>query len=227
MGIDAFSPEAINDFLCAYSGMRVVEEENARLFTGEFLFRASSDVCDVIIEDHFELEITVANNSDNVLPIVKETRGRIPRNVDWHNSQNGTLCLASPFSLSNYFKEDRSMIDFAEDFIVPYLYGVCHKESFGEWPFGELSHGVVGELEDLVDLLGVGSGRRFLYSLRLLGMSHKNRRSRICPCGCGQSLESCDYNEKIIFYAKLKPKVWFRMHLAQLSYSSGLLKCNI
>jgi hypothetical protein len=120
------------------------------------------------ITDSYQLRITVPARFPQDLPIVHELGGRIPRRGRFHvNADDYSLCLGSRLRLLLMIAKKPTLLGFAENCLLPYLFAVSRKLLHGgDFAFGELAHGSPGELADYVDLFG----------LRLL-----NRRSRLEP----------------------------------------------
>jgi len=86
-------------FLKTYRGMRVQPSGGDVLrLEGEFAFTAEYKDS-LVIEDSYELRITVSKWYPDDLPSLKETGNRIPHEQKYHVSENGTLCLGSPLRL--------------------------------------------------------------------------------------------------------------------------------
>ena len=109
---------------------------------------------DVRMTGLFELEINVSVDFPNTLPVVRELTEKIDRNYP-HLYTNGQFCLASNLELKIYFLKNKNIATFVDDYIIPYLYTYCYYEKYGVYPYGERSHGIMGDLEYLKELLNV------------------------------------------------------------------------
>lgn len=188
----------LRSFLDAHPGMRVRPSPAGEVrLEGDFHFRA--DHADgPVVEDTYRLRIEVPHRFPEETPRVIEVGGRIPREADHHVLSDGSLCLGSPLRLYLIARETRDLTAFVRRGIVPYLYAASYREETGgPYPFGELAHGADGLLDDYADLLGLSTPRQALDALTLLGTKRRLANKRTCPCGCGQRLGVCRFNETV------------------------------
>lgn len=166
------------------------------------------------ISDSYFLRIEVPVTFPKVAPTVRELGGRIPRDGRHHINHDDTLCLGSPLRLLWKLRQRPTLVGFAEECLIPYLYGITHKIQHGTVPFGELAHGDEGVITDYVSLFGVENEEQALRVLELLGMKKRLANKRQCPCGCGRRLGSCPYHHRMIEFRRLAERSWFREHRA-------------
>lgn len=140
------------------------------------------------IEDEYSIEILIPQDYPLVLPKTFETGGRIPR--DFHQYQDGSLCLGAPLATKQKFRKRPSLLGYVEECVIPYLYSYSYKSKFGKMPFGELSHGGKGILEYYQEVFSVRDPRRVRRFLQILVDGNYSRRVR-CPCGSRKRLHSC------------------------------------
>jgi hypothetical protein len=185
-------------FLEAYAEMRVQPSSIGVLrLEGEFEFKADHEGAPVI-EDAYRLRIDISHRFPKQLPVVWELGERIPRHIDHHVYEDGSLCLGSPLHLYLIAHEDPDLTAFAQRAIVPYLYAASYRDrTGGPYPFGELAHGRAGLLDDYARILQLQTPDQAAEALILLGMKRRLANKRPCPCGCGCRLGVCRFNEKI------------------------------
>jgi len=184
-------------FLDAYPGMRVRPSPSSVLrLEGDFGFRADYKD-EPIIEDAYRLHINVSRHFPKDLPKVLELNERIPRHIDYHVFKDGTLCLGSPLRLHLIALKEPDLTEFAQSSVVPYLYANSYHEQRGEYPFGELAHGAAGLLDDYAQLLGLDGPEQATEVIALIAMKRRLANKHPCPCGCGQRLGVCRFNETI------------------------------
>lgn len=151
------------------------------------------------IEDEYSVEMLIPQDYPLVLPTVFETGDRIPR--DFHQYQDGSLCLGAPLATKQKFRKRPSLLGYVEECVIPYLYSYSYKSKFGKMPFGELSHRGKGILEYYQDVFSVRDTRRVRRFLQILAGG--NYRSHLrCPCGSGKRLRSC-HGELLLELMKL------------------------
>lgn len=130
----------VSQFLKNYPGVSIAPSRGTNLILkGKFDFKANiKDGPE--IADSYLLEISVNNSFPQVLPEVKETERKIPRDGKHHVNSDETLCLGSPLRLLQKIHAKRNLTGFAEDCLVPYLYAVSHKIMHGgNFILGELA----------------------------------------------------------------------------------------
>jgi hypothetical protein len=164
------------------------------------------------IQDSFALQIDVPKAFPKDLPKVVETEGRIPRTGDFHIYSDGTLCLGSPLSILLKLSKFPTLVGFAENCLVPYLFAISRKlKSGGSLPFGELDHGSKGMLADYAQLFRLKRPEHAKFVLQLLGMKKRRANKLPCPCGCGIRLGRCKFNSRLREFRALASRKWFRM----------------
>jgi len=208
----------IRKFLKDYPGMSIVPSRGSSLvLKGVFSFSAMPKGRRNII-DSYQIQITIPDEFPRVIPTVTETMRKIPRDGKHHvNNSDGSLCMGSPLRLLQKIYEKPNLVGFSENCLVPYLYGASYKLQTGEeFPFGELSHGEMGILDDYMILFGLKTRDQVKKALILLGMKERIANKKNCPCECGKRLGKCLFRHKLNQYRKLATKSWFRDHLTNL-----------
>ena len=188
----------LGHFLDAYTEMRVRPSPSDVLrLEGRFEFKADHEGGPVI-EDVYRLRIDAPHRFPKELPVVWELDERIPRHVDHHVYEDGSLCLGSPLHLYLITHEDANLTAFAQRAIVPYLYAASYRDrTGGPYPFGELAHGKAGLLDDYARILRLQTPAQAAKALVLLGMKRRLANKRPCPCECGRRLGVCRFNETV------------------------------
>lgn len=206
-----------SEFLEGYPEM-VLEEvgsDGAR-FSGWFRFSASRPGESTRIQDQFQIAIQVPRIYPCELPVVFETGGRIPRLPEFHVNSNGSLCLGSPIRLLLIVSRHRTILDFVDRALVPYLFAVSTSLVLGRsFPFGELPHGAPGALADYQELWGLKSGLQAKLALHSLTLKRRVANKRPCPCGCGLRLGKCSLHLKLGLLRNGASRSWFRRELAR------------
>ena len=187
------------------------------LIEGDFRFIAESAGLPRL-EDSYNLCISVPPSFPKDLPTVTEIGGRIPRAGLHHVNQNdGTLCLGSPMRLMAKLQEEATLQGFSQKCIVPYLYAMTatlqHDQRF---PFGELPHGIPGEIADYQTLLNLKSKTEVPHAINCILKKKRIANKLRCPCECGKRLGLCRFNQTIKSFRQLIPKRWLRAKFHQL-----------
>jgi hypothetical protein len=162
------------------------------------------------VTDSYRLRIDVPSSFPQELPFVTELDGKIPHNEDYHNG-GGRLCLGSPLRLMLELQKDPDIHAFSQRLIVPFLYAMSLKLKYSTpFVFGELRHGVNGELDDYRELLGLEHNDQVIYALQCLLKKKRLANKMTCPCGCRRRLGQCNLNTVISNLRKMLPKDWLR-----------------
>lgn len=137
----------------------------------------------------FELEIKISDDFPNTIPSVRELSEKIDRSYP-HLYLNGNFCLASNIELKIYFSKNRNIGKFIDDYIIPYLYTYRYYEEYGVYPYGERSHGLMGDLEYLKELFQVNNWDK-VFEIMIFISKSKYRGHLACPCQSGKKLRNC------------------------------------
>jgi len=182
---------------------------------------------DIILNNELYISMFVPFTFPNELPIVKDIEKKIDNK--FHKNANDVLCLAcdTEIILDLKSRENATICDFIERYLLPYLYSYTYFKKYGKTPFGDRSHGSEGIIEfykDYFKLEDIDIAFLFLEYMSL----KKYRGHNLCLCGSGKKLRNChgikaidlmkkvrignisnDYNkcvEEINYYKKLKNK---------------------
>jgi len=163
------------------------------------------------IVDTFQVKIGVFRDFPTELPIVNEIGGRIKAIAekykisdyrDLHvNPRTNTICLCVKQEEKYKVPPGSTFLDFLNNLVVPYFFGLSYYEKNQVWPWGEYSHGGLGLLEyysdnklplssEDLDLL-ISNFRKEdkwkLYSKRLRDSAF----TKGCICGSNKPFNTC------------------------------------
>lgn len=206
----------LDEFLSDYPGMSLQPTRNSQTkIHGRFQFKAEG--IGKTVEDYFELEILVENSFPYVIPTIRETAGKIPKNGDFHVNPDGTLCLGSVLRLKKILFDKPDLVSFAENCLVPYLFNVSIKlRDGGKFITGELEHGTAGIVFDYMEIFGLSSPVQVVSALELLAIKKRVSNKRICPCGCGFRLGRCNTHHKLNLFRLVAHRSWFSKHVSDI-----------
>lgn len=140
--------------------------------------------------DRYQIEVALPDNYPRSMARVWETAGRIPRTPDRHTFTDGALCLGTPIALWIEL-QGRFTIERVLDMPVrSFLIGNALVEEGQPWPHGERSHGAVGMLEHLRELIGT-SEPRMVVSFLMAVVQGKVTKHSPCPCASGRKIHKC------------------------------------
>lgn len=201
----------LHEFLRSYPRMAVKPASSPELhIEGLFEFTGSS-ATNGSIADCYNLSVVVPSIFPRDLPIVEELDHKVPRNGAYHVNPGGSLCLGSRLRLLFELARKPTLVGFADNCLVPYLFGVSHKlRHGGKFPFGELPHGLPGELIDYMNLFGLRTQEQARIVLRYLAIKKRRANKLPCPCGCNRRLGACHFNRRVRQFRKLAERSWFR-----------------
>lgn len=144
----------------------------------------------MVENDRYQLEIELPDDYPNSLPLVWETGGRIPWELDRHVLPIGALCLGVPLRLGIALKGRFDIESILEIPVRNFLIGNSLVERGEDWPHGDRAHGVAGILEEFDELIGTDDKMRVSRFL-LDVLQGKIRGHWPCPCGSGLVLRKC------------------------------------
>lgn len=184
MGI---SNQDIENMKIKYPTLEYVEQENIGAFSGEILLNHMYD--GVRMTGKFNVDIIVPGEFPLALPMVKELSNRIDKTYP-HQYTDGYLCLASNLDLKMHFSRDKDISSFVDKYVIPYFYTYRFFEEYGVYPYGERSHGTMGDLEYLKDLFNVKDWEQ-VFNIMVFVIQSAYRGHLPCPCGSGRHIRDC------------------------------------
>lgn len=155
-------------------------------------------------------DIKIERQNKKSFPKAFETSGRINEvvtkkglePVDLHLfPKDGSLCLASPMVIYPAAAEGLSLQQYFEDFLIPYFFAQRYFAKWSKWPWGDLSHNLLGHLEWLsridhptrhdahLTLLGVHQTEKNEHFERLFLV--RPRMHKPCICDSGKKFKDC------------------------------------
>ena len=210
----------IDKLLDRYPELRVGPSNGKHVtIAGILSFRAEAPGKEVI-EDEYDVRLSVPWSFPNDLPSVHESGRRIP--PTFHTLRDGSLCLGAPTRLRLLIGDSSSILRFVERCVIPYLYGYSYFTRHRELPFGELRHGVAGICQDLASVFGSDDECAIQEFVRLAAMRKRQANKHPCPCGTLRRLGQC-HHRRINSVRKRLTRRWFqivRNHLEQLTRPS-------
>ncbi|WP_375562720.1 hypothetical protein ACE193_09360 [Bernardetia sp. OM2101] len=143
-------------------------------------------------EDKYFIKIDITNFPTS-FPRVWETNERIPRKVDRHINKDDTLCFTTQVYIEILLATQvKSLVDFAEIILIPYLQNNSYFEINKEYKFGEFSHNYISAIIDsLKEILNI---ERIDVITRLVFLASKNFKIRPndkCFCGSNLKIKIC------------------------------------
>lgn len=163
------------------------EKDGKAIITGNVLVHKVYN--DFPVYKEFCVKIEIPHNYSETLPEVWEIGNQIEDSYQ-HRYSDGKLCLAADSEMKIDFLKGLSLTEWVEKYIIAYFFSYEYYKRFGEYPFGERSHGSLGTLEFYSSYFGIDDvvkTYKFMEKLRSL----KYRGHDKCPCGSEKKARNC------------------------------------
>lgn len=185
-GFQLFKNEAVN-IQEHFPGLRYSEsQENSPEVLGEIILADGEGV----FIDKYEIKITPTTTYPLTFPLVFETGGRIPINVDWHVYDDGHCCIKTIPEEWLICKRGINLSGFIEKQVIPYFFNQKHRELHGYF-LREHSHGPKGLVEFFEDQFKTKDINVILNGLSFIRGRREPSRVGTCFCGSGQKYRKC------------------------------------
>ncbi len=205
----------LEGFLSVHPGIRIAElNDDSIALSGRYHLRAQL-AGRQLVDKIYQLRVIIPRAYPEELPRVIDEGRYIPRSQEYHTYTDGSFCLGSEFRIKFILQNDHSLTAFFEKIIDRFLYAVTHRIEFGDFPFGELSHGEQGLVDDYGEMFGISGKLAVLRAFRALGRRKRESNKLPCPCDCGLRLGLCDYRFTLADFRKIARRRWFRQHLKE------------
>ncbi len=167
------------------------KQDNGYIFYGEMQLNHKSN--EIPLRDKFYISMRVTYNYPNDLPIVQDIDKKIE--AGFHKNEDDILCLACDTEIYIELKkrENVTISDFIELFLIPYFYSYTYYKKYGEVPFGQRGHGHKGILEFYRERLNI-SDKEIIFLLEYLGKG-KYKGHHYCYCNSGKITRKCHIKE--------------------------------
>lgn len=153
------------------------------------------------VRDDFLIRIVIPETFPKDIPTVYELEDRFPKTIDYHTYLDESLCLGSKMSLKKRIKETATLEGFIHSCVVPYFYAIAlYLQGKDRFVFGELSHGLVGIIQDYMEVFELSSINQVINLLEILSLKSKLGNKKECPCGCMRIVTKCSFHKKIVGY---------------------------
>lgn len=158
----------------------------------------------------YRIEITIDCDYPESAPLVWETGGTIPRDINHHiYPDDGNLCLFFPDARAWAWPVGASFLEFLTKPVNDYFLSQLHYEQEGTWPFGEMRHGVDGAYDFYAEKLETTNIDAVLCALEYLKPDKPHTRPRghwPCYCGSGKKMRNCHFENIKELHNKVDPK---------------------
>lgn len=151
------------------------------------------DICDVKGNywNTFDIKIVVPESYPYCVPKVIEISEIIPRDIDWHISENGICCLDSDNNLIVLSRHGINLRDFIAKKIYPFFANQLYKLQENKYAGKEYKHHVDGVIQYYIEDLKIPTAEILVVFLEQILSKKDLTRNRLCPCMSGEKIKNC------------------------------------
>lgn len=128
-------------------------------------------------------------------PVVYEIGERIPKTPDRHINPGSNSCCLGVWEEWILTTSCPSFSGFMNELVNDYFTSQSWFELYGEWPYGQRSHGQQGVAEAYCSLLDIDLDINAAESYLRLLEDNNIKGHRWCPCGSGLRLRKCHFSK--------------------------------
>ncbi len=176
-----------DDLFIRYPDLKIENESNEEvIISGKFLLNREYKGHHAY--KYYEIKIIIPINSEK-LPYVVDLGNYIDKNYH-HYYSNGVLCLETDTKTLLQYKNGFNIIHWMENYVELYFFTYEYYQRYGEFPYGERGHGIMGIIETYQDIL---NAKDVVEAFQILQYIHsKEYRGHMpCPCGSGKKYKNC------------------------------------
>lgn len=189
-----------------YLQMKLVNDKY--MIDGRVRIYATND--DVQLMDDFTIVMEVSLGFPNELPVIKETSNKIPETFE-HVNIDKSLCLGIETEIKIKLKENPTLLNWFQTFVVNYFYSAMYYNKYGRIPYGERPHGTKGIIQFYMDFLNVDNIQKIYDILNAIEMDEIKDFYK-CPCGSLKKIRKCHLSQ-----INLLKKVGVKSDLKEIS----------
>jgi len=147
------------------------------------IIRFNVVINDILLADFFKVKLVFPDEYPEMYPKVFELSNKIPDT--FHTYSDHSLCLATNMELASVFFSSKSIGNFIENLLLPYLCNFVYFRNHGELPFGDREHGFDGKLQFYQEIFNTKDTKLIL---RFLCAIYKKNLRGHHPCPCGSQI---------------------------------------
>lgn len=146
---------------------------------------------DGILDDQYVIEIHWRESYPFQFPLVYETGGRIPKNIDWHiYPEGGNCCIKSRPDEKLICRKGISLDAFITHQVIPYFYNQTFRRQNGYF-YKERKHGELGNLEFYFEKLRTNNIDFVELCLKQASDLKGYKSTKKCFCGSNKKYKKC------------------------------------
>lgn len=154
----------------------------------------------------FQIEIELSDDFPKSVPVVRETAGKIPKDLDRHINYDGTACLFVRDETWKYWNKGSTLVDFIKGPVYQFFLGQIYYAEHSAWPFGQRNHFGLGVAEYYFEELGTTSLFVVEAFLELLSVRNLDPR-KPCYCCSFVQLRKCHQSKVLDLRSKIPRNV--------------------
>jgi hypothetical protein len=162
------------------------KKSNAWVISGEL------DICDIagVYWETFLIRVVVPVAYPYCVPVTSEVSTKIPRDIDWHMSRNGTCCVDIDHRLLSMASRGIKIVDYMSTKVYPFFANQVYRLERQVYAGDEYAHYFNGVRQFYLKDLHLNTEQAFALLGNLLS---KNRAGRndLCPCGSNRKFKHC------------------------------------
>lgn len=179
--------QQIEELVKTYPLLHIAKSDSQQIkLSGRILIHRS--IPDFVLRKEYALDVIIPIGIEKV-PFVIDSEKEIDRSYE-HVYPNGRLCLETEIAIHNRFRDGLVLTEWMRDFVEPYYMTYEYYQVYGEYPFGERSHGIEGIIESYQEVLNTPSSEE-AYRLLCFIVEHSYRGHLRCPCESGKRIRNC------------------------------------
>ena len=192
--------EHVEELIAKYNELRFICKADKSSVRGRIIVEAEYENKNIICD--YRIDIRIPENYPASVPKVFELQGKI--DSGFHKMEDGELCLGAPQAVSATFHQNRTLLGFVEENVVPYLFAhACYVET-SEMPFGELDHGNEGICQYYYEKFKTYNATQITNYLKsLLELEPLENKNILCFCGSGRRFSECHILDYKYYYESL------------------------
>ena len=205
-------------YLNVFSEGKYVIIKGCLEFTAEYMNNTIADV--------YNIQITIPEEYPKFLPSVNELDGKIDKT--YHHFTNGNMCLGTNAELYLKFADDKTLLAFVEQFIIPYLFNHSMFLETGKTLTGERLHkekGLLGILEFYYENFEINNKMDVLKVLTYI-IKGEHYYKHLCPCGSKNSIIDC-HGSKMTNFRNKRPSYQIEIDYYKIAKSFDKPKKDI
>lgn len=178
----------IDELITSYGGLKEenTDKNTSIILSGRVSINRSYN--GFTVDKEYDIRILIPLNNDE-LPDVWDIGNHIDKSYI-HRYPDGELCLETKAFIALCFYNGCSLLQWMENIVEPYYYSYEYFSRFGEFPYGDRGHDLVGVIETYQQIFDENDCAK-VYKL-LQAISRRKYKGHLpCPCESGLITRRC------------------------------------